>query len=210
MRLQSQVIITAQFDATIEQLRSLAQDHERFEVILPEEGKAFSVKDAARAIEKAHIASYERTIVILAAEVFSEVVQNKLLKAIEEPPPETEFILMLPSKSTLLPTIRSRLPVTILDEVDERMELELDIERLDVRSVYTFVQEHKRVTGTQAKKFLEQISIMAIRSGRYDLDERTFNVLRDSRLALDKGSPASFVLIGMLLKLLARKKKAGQ
>jgi DNA polymerase-3 subunit delta' len=210
MRLQSQVIITAQFDTTIEQLRSLAQDHERFEVILPEEGKAFSVKDAARAIEKAHIASYERTIVILAAEVFSEVVQNKLLKAIEEPPPETEFILMLPSKSTLLPTIRSRLPVTILDEVDERMELELDIERLDVRSVYAFVQEHKRVTGTQAKKFLEQISIMAIRSGRYDLDERTFNVLRDSRLALDKGSPASFVLIGMLLKLLARKKKAGQ
>ena len=210
MRLQSQVIITAQFDATIEQLRSLAQDHERFEVILPEEGKAFSVKDAARAIEKAHIASYERTIVILAAEVFSEVVQNKLLKAIEEPPPETEFILMLPSKSTLLPTIRSRLPVTILDEVDERMELELDIERLDVRSVYAFVQEHKRVTGTQAKKFLEQISIMAIRSGRYDLDERAFNVLRDSRLALDKGSPASFVLIGMLLKLLARKKKAGQ
>jgi DNA polymerase-3 subunit delta' len=210
MRVLSQVIITAQFDATIEQLRSLAQDHERFEVILPEEGKAFSVKDAARAIEKAHIASYERTIVILAAEVFSEVVQNKLLKAIEEPPPETEFILMLPSKSTLLPTIRSRLPVTILDEVDERMELELDIERLDVRSVYTFVQEHKRVTGTQAKKFLEQISIMAIRSGRYDLDERTFNVLRDSRLALDKGSPASFVLIGMLLKLLARKKKAGQ
>jgi DNA polymerase-3 subunit delta' len=210
MRLQSQVVITAQFDATIEQLRSLAQEHERFEVIRPEEGKAFSVKDAGRAIEKAHIASYERKIVILVAEVFSEVVQNKLLKAIEEPPPETEFILILPTKSTLLPTIRSRLPITILEEVDERAELDLDIERLDVRSVYTFVQEHKRISSAEAAVLLEQISTAAIRSGWYDLDERTFNMLRDSRLALDKGSPASFVLIGALLKLLARKKKAGQ
>jgi hypothetical protein len=33
-------------------------------------------------------------------------------------------------------------------------------------------------------------------------------MFRDGRLALDKGSPSSFVLIGVLLKLLARKKKS--
>jgi DNA polymerase-3 subunit delta' len=209
MHLQSQVIITAQFEETITQLRALATENERFEVIRPEEGKAFGVKDAKRAIEKAHITSYERKIVILMSDAFSDVVQNKLLKVFEEPPHNTEFILLLPTKSTLLSTIRSRLPVTVLDETDDREALNLDLRRLDVRSVYAFVQENKRTDSAKAKVLLEQIANAAIQTGSYRLDERTLDYLRDSRLALDKGSPPSFVLIGALLKLLAKKKKAG-
>ena len=207
MRLTSQVIITSRFDETITDLKALAQERERFEVIRPDEGKTFQVKDAKRAIEKAYISSDVRKIVILVSEVFSDVVQNKLLKAIEEPPPGTEFILILPTKSTLLSTIRSRLPITVLEERDGREALTLDMERLDVRSVYAFVQEHKRIDAAAAKVFLEQIASAAIRSRRYRLDTRTLDHLRDSRLALDKGSPASFVLTGALLKLLARKKR---
>lgn len=207
MRLVSQVIITTRFEETIRQLRALATEDERFEIIRSDEGKAFSVKDARRAIDKAYLSSYERVIVILMADQFSDVVQNKLLKAIEEPPPNTDFILMLASRSTLLPTIRSRLPVTVLDETDEHVALGLEMAKLDVRSVYAFVQEHKRVDSTTAKALLEQITSQAIRSGQYRMDERTLDHLRDSRLALDKGSPASFVLTGALLKLLAKKKK---
>ena len=207
MRLVSQVIITARFEETVAQLRGLAKEGERFEIIRSEENRAFSVKDAGRAIEKACLSSYERVIVILMADQFSDVVQNKLLKAIEEPPPNTDFILMLASKSTLLPTIRSRLPITVLDEHDEHEALGLEMGKLDVRSVYAFVQEHKRVDSTTAKSLLEQITSQAIFSGQYRLDERTLDHLRNSRLALDKGSPASFVLTGALLKLLAKKKK---
>ena len=207
MRLTSQVIITSRFEETIADLKGVAQEGEWFEVIRPDEGKTFQVKDAKHAIDKAYIRSDVRKIVILVAEVFSDVVQNKLLKAIEEPPPGTEFILITPTKSTLLPTIRSRLPITVLEEEDAREALSLDMDRLDVRSVYTFIQEHKRIDTVGAKRLLEQIATAAIRSRRYRLDERTLDHLRDSRLALDKGSPASFVLTGALLKLLARKKR---
>ena len=207
MRLVSQVIITSHFEETLTRLRAEAKEGERFEIIRPEEGKAFSVKDARRAMDKAYLSSYERVIVILIADAFSDVVQNKLLKAFEEPPANTDFILMLPTRATLLPTIRSRLPITVLDETDEREALALDMARLDIRSVYSFTQEHKRIDGAAAKVLLEQIAAAAIRSGQYRLDERTLDHLRDSRLALDKGSPASFVLTGALLKLLARKKK---
>ena len=207
MRLVSQVIITSRFDETLARLQAQAHEGERFEVIRPEENKAFSVKDAKRAIDKAYLSSYERVIVVLIADVFSEVVQNKLLKAIEEPPPHTEFILMLPARATLLPTIRSRLPITVLDEEDEREALELDMERLDIHSVYDFIQKHKRIDNTQAKQLLEQITSAAIRTKHYRIDTRTLDHLRDSLLALDKGSPPSFVLSGVLLKLLAKKNK---
>ncbi len=208
MQLTSQVIITSLFEETIDQLRSLAQENERFEVIRPDEGKSFQVKDAKLAIEKAYLSSYERKIMILISDVFSDVVQNKLLKVIEEPPQNTEFIIMLSSKSTLLPTITSRLPVVVLDEDDMTEPLELDMYKLDVRSVYDFVQRHIRVDNNKAKTLIEQISKAAIKSGHYNLDERTLDMFRDSRLALDKGSPSSFVLTGILLKLLARKKRS--
>ncbi len=207
MQLRSQVIITSKFDEVVDQLRLLAKGGEIFEVIRPDEGKSFQVKDAKKAIEKAYIASYERKIMILVSDVFSEVVQNKLLKVIEEPPKGTEFILMLSSRSTLLPTITSRLPIVVLDEERSEEDLGLDIERLDVRRVYDFVQRHIRVDNNKAKALLEQIVSKAIKSGRFDLDERALDMFKDERVALEKGSPSSFVLIGVLLKLLARKKK---
>jgi len=206
MRLGSQVIITSRFEETLVRLRDLAQENERFVPIIREGN--FLVEDAKLAIEKAYLASYEKTIIVLAADVFSPVVQNKLLKVIEEPPSKTDFILMLPTKATLLGTIRSRLPITILDEEEETEALGLEMERLDVRSVYEFVQKHKRIDGAGAKVLLETLTNAAIRSGRYDLDARTLTLFHRSRLALDKGSPPSFVLTGVLLKLLARQRKS--
>jgi DNA polymerase-3 subunit delta' len=205
MRLSSQVIITSHSEETLTQLQAEAKAGERFEIIRPEEAKSFSVKDARRAMEKAYLSSHERVIVVLVADAFSEVVQNKLLKALEEPPLNTEFVLILPARSTLLPTITSRLPVTVLDEKDEREALELDMRKLDVRSVYEFVKDHIRADNKKAKVLLEKIASSAIKSGQYNIDERTLDMFRDSRVVLDKGSPPSFVLTGILLKLLAKR-----
>jgi DNA polymerase-3 subunit delta' len=203
--LRSQVIVTQQPETTIDRLRTLSSDNERIEIITPEETKTFSVKDAARAIEKAHMASYEHKVIVLVADVFSEVVQNKLLKAIEEPPPKCDFILVTASKATLLPTIRSRLPITVLDDEKTDTEpFELNLSKLDLGSMYAFVQEHKRIDAATAKPLLERIATEAIGSGRYRIDEGVLDWLRDARLALDKGSPPSFVLIGVLLKLMAK------
>ena len=113
MRLTSQVIISSDIDDTVSKLEALKQN-ERFVKIIKED--TFLVEDAKLAIEKAYMASEETTIILLGAKTFSPVVQNKLLKVIEEPPPKKEFILITPSKATILDTIRSRLPIMVLSQ----------------------------------------------------------------------------------------------
>ena len=204
MRLISQVIITNDTDNTIRQLEALSQK-ERFIKIIKDD--KFLVEDASLAIQKAYVASEETTIIILAGKSFSDVVQNKLLKVIEEPPNKKEFIIITPNKSTILPTIRSRLPITILSSQKEDSNLGLDLSSLSLATVYMFVQTHKRTDTKSMKAIIEDIGKEVIHSQNYNLDNKTLNLISNSFVALDLGSPPTFVLTTLLLKLLARKKR---
>ena len=204
MRLISQVIISSDIDDTLIQLEGL-QQNERFVKIIKED--TFLVEDAKLAIEKAYMASEETTVIIIAAKTFSPVVQNKLLKVIEEPPPKKEFILITPSKATILDTIRSRLPITVLSQDKEEEKLDLDLGQLSLATVYDFVQTHKRTDAKAMKELVERISKEAIHSQVYNLDEKTLTLFSNTFIALDVGSPPPFVLNTLLLKLLARKKR---
>lgn len=203
MKLSSQVIITTHIEKMIDRLEALRAG-ERIVKIIKEE--KFLVEDAQLAIEKAYMASEEKTIVVLAARDFPPLIQNKLLKVIEEPPPRVEFILITLSKATILPTIRSRLPISVFREEQEVEIFELDLRQLDLASVYAFVQKHKHIDTVKAKYLVEKISTEAMQSQRYNLDEKTLQLFYNSFKALDMGSPPQFVLMTILLKLLAKKK----
>ena len=204
IRLVSQVLITSKFEETIAALES-KQTTERFIKIVKED--TFLVEDAKLAIEKAYMASEETTVIILAAKTFSPVVQNKLLKVIEEPPPKKEFIILTPSKATILDTIRSRLPISVLSEEKEEEALGLELKQLSLGTVYEFIQTHKRTDAKEMKLLVERISKAAVQSQNYDLDEKTLSLFSNAFVALDVGSPPAFVLNTLLLKLLARKKR---
>ena len=211
LTLDSQVIITGNIDETVLKLEALASD-ERFVKILKKKSNddkndSFLVEDAKFAIEKAYMASEERTIIILAAKTFSPIVQNKLLKVIEEPPKNKEFIIICPSKSTILDTIKSRLPIIVLSEEKKEEALGLDLKQLSLSTVYEFIQTHKRTDAKAMKELVEHISKEAIASQNYDLDEKTLILFSNAFIALDVGSPPQFVLNTLLLKLLARKKR---
>ncbi len=211
LTLNSQVIISENIDETILKLESLAND-ERFVKIIKQKNNddkndSFLVEDAKLAIEKAYMASEERTIIILAAKTFSPIVQNKLLKVIEEPPKNKEFIIISPTKSTILDTIKSRLPVIVLSEETVEEPLDLDLKQLTLGMVYEFIQTHKRTDAKVMKHLVERISKDTIASQNYDLDEKTLVLFSNAFIALDVGSPPQFVLNTLLLKLLARKKR---
>jgi len=206
MRLQSQVIITSKFEDTLLYLKSIAKDNQKFVPIIAEK-VGFSVDEAKLAIEKAYLASVEETYMVLCAQTFSPVVQNRLLKIIEEPPAKKSFILMTPSKSSILPTIYSRLPVHIIDEKNDDIELPFEIKKMDIKAVYDFVQSNSRTSSSDTRKLIEYLSKEVIKSGAYNIDEKLLQTMSDSVVALDKGSPASFVLTGVLLKMLALKKR---
>ncbi len=233
MTLASQVIITSRFGGTIESLAALRVDERMVVIATPQlleeetestglsalckgdmcriiatEKRNFRLEDAKLAIEKAYMSSEVETVIILAAKEFSTEVQNKLLKVIEEPPQCVTFMLLVSSRAAVLPTIRSRLPVVVLREARETEAFELDMKQLDLASVYGFVQKHKRLMDkTTAKTLVEKISTEAMKSQRFDLDEKTLQLFQDAFKGLDVGSPPQFILTTLLLKLLARRKR---
>ena len=202
MRLQSQVIITSYPDNTISKLESLVSN-ERLIKIVKEDN--FLVEDVRLAIEKAYIASSVPTIIILSAKEFPPIIQNRLLKVIEEPPKGVIFILITRSKSTILPTISSRIPIEVLKESIESEIFELNMGELTLDSIYKFIQKYKRVSGQDAKLLIEKISIDAIKSQKYNLDYKTLTLFSNAYRVLDVGSSPQFVLMTLLVSLLSKK-----
>lgn len=205
LTLSSQVIITKQLEKTFLALE--AQRRDEHIIKIAEEEKAFSVNDAKKVIEKAYVSSEELTVIILIAKVFSPIVQNKLLKIIEEPPKNKVFILITESKSTILSTIRSRLSIYVLSDETEHEALGLDVSALSLALVYDFIQTHKRTSSKEMRPIIEEIAKEAMYSGKFDLDKKSLTLFSDCIKALDMGSPPQFILNTMLLKLLARKKR---
>ena len=203
VRLMNQVIISHKIEETIVALENLKSD-ERFIKIIKEE--AFLVEDVKLVMEKAYLTSQNTTVIILGAGSFSPVIQNRLLKILEEPPKNKIFILITPHKSTILPTIRSRLPIIVLAETKEEEPLELDMENLSLGLVYDFTQKHKRTNTNTMKTVIEQIVKEALSSQKYDFDEKTLTLCSNSYKALDMGSVPPFILNTLLLRLLKQKR----
>ena len=210
MLLASGIIVTQQIEQTIAQLES-ERTVEQFTFIKNEDDKGklkeFLVEHAQEAIEKAYIASEKLNYIILVAPRFSEIAQNRLLKLLEEPPKNKEFILITESKSALLDTIQSRMPITVLNDEKELKTLSLDLKNLTLAKVYEFVQENNRISSVECKVMVEQISLDAMKSGKFNLDKSTLEMFSNSIKALEVGSPTSFILNGLLLKLLRKKKR---
>ena len=207
MRLASGIIITHQADEVLASLEALRAE-EVFTTIRSEDEKGkpkeFLVEHAQEAIAKAYIASEGLNYIILIAPTFSDIAQNRLLKVIEEPPKNKAFIIITESKSALLDTIQSRLPVTVLNDSKKVESFSLDLTNLNLAKVYAFVQENSRISSVECRVLVEKISLEAMKSEKYNLDESTLKVFSDCIKALDVGSPTSFVLNTLLLKLLAK------
>ncbi|ALJ19490.1 DNA polymerase III subunit delta' [Microbacterium sp. No. 7] len=87
--------------------------------VLRTEGVIISIRDARALVERSAFApslGRYRVIVMEDADRMSERTSNVLLKALEEPPERTVWILCAPSDADLLPTIRSRVRTLRLRE----------------------------------------------------------------------------------------------
>lgn len=85
------------------------------------EGVIISIKDARALVERSYFSpslGRFRVIIMEDADRMAERTSNVLLKALEEPPERTVWILCAPSDADLLPTIRSRVRTLRLREPD--------------------------------------------------------------------------------------------
>lgn len=96
------------------------------------EGVIISIKDARALVERSYFApslGRYRVIVMEDADRMAERTSNVLLKALEEPPERTVWVLCAPSDADLLPTIRSRVRTLRLREPDVDDVAELIVRR---------------------------------------------------------------------------------
>ncbi len=101
-------------------------------VVLATEGVTISIHAAREAVLRAALSpasSRYRVVVVEDADRMVERTSNTLLKALEEPPEDTVWILCAPGESDLLPTIRSRVRTVSLGVPDPDAVARLLVER---------------------------------------------------------------------------------
>lgn len=99
------------------------------------EGVLISIKDARALVERSYFSpslGRYRVMVVEDADRMVERTSNVLLKALEEPPARTVWILCAPSEADLLPTIRSRVRTLRLREPDIADVARLIVQRTGV------------------------------------------------------------------------------
>lgn len=109
--------------------------------------------DTARSIiDESYIASEGTKTILIAALAFNIYAQNALLKVLEEPPQGIVFIIYAKMKFLLLPTIRSRLLILNHTKFQKLPPFALDIESLNLESVYRFLKERENDFNNKALK----------------------------------------------------------
>ena len=175
-------------------------------VIKNEEKDEFQIEQANKTLKEAYIASNETKYLFLCGATFRVEAQNALLKILEEPPKNIVFILLVSSKNSLLPTIYSRLPYKNLKKVVEKDDIELNIKKLDLKDIYTFIKNNQKTTKDEAINIVETILIKANKEN-VKLNQKELDIFFKSIKLLELNSKPTTVLTYLLLSILEKESK---
>ncbi len=167
----------------------------------------FKVDDAKDVIKEAYIAEEEKKYILISAFSFNIYAQNSLLKLLEEPPRNIIFIIIVRTKSALLPTIRSRMALEVLHVQKEKKELEIDLEFMDFRDIFTFLKAHKFEKKDELKRLISEILNQALTKLKIDFSQNELEMF-DKLLILAELNSRSQNILAYLLLLIYRKKNA--
>ena len=117
----------------------------------------FKLEHAKAVIAEAYISESQTKYIIFGGSKFTKEAQNSLLKVLEEPPRNIEFIIITSSKSNLLPTVRSRLPIKKTKTTKHITELELSLARVDYADIFSFLKQNVRIKKNEAKRLVEAL-----------------------------------------------------
>ena len=149
---KSHILISSEIELNFQRLKS---DLQPSRVVGFIEEDDFKIEHAKAVINEAYISESQTKYIILGAKNFNVISQNALLKILEEPPRNIEFIIICSSKSNLLPTVRSRLPIIKGDVNHNVKSIELNLLKIDYAQVFAFLKENSRIAKGDAKLLVE-------------------------------------------------------
>jgi len=207
---KSHIIVTYNIEEEIDVLKNILPQH--FVRIITNSEKdnkekdylEFKIENAKEVIKEAFLASDETKYIILAAKQFNIYAQNSLLKILEEPPKNIVFILITESKSSILPTIHSRLQLVLRQKIKRLEPLDINIDKLDLRVIYEFLQQNQRLSKIQAKELIESLYLSCIKSNIVLNQKQLDNFSRAIKL-IELNSRPFNVLTHLLLSIITNK-----
>lgn len=165
----------------------------------------FLLEDAKNVVKEAYVAEKEKKIIILIAKNYNIYAQNSLLKILEEPPRNIIFILVSESKNVFLPTIRSRLLVRELEYQEEKIEIDLDLGRLELSDIYDFVQKNSRIKKNELKNLMQKIISDAILEYKIDFKAKELEHFEKLLQLSDLNSRPVNILTSLLLTIFLKR-----
>lgn len=200
----STILIVSNIDNTLDKILPNLPKHNTRIIRNQEDGKTqFQIIHAQQTIKEAYLASSETKYIILCGSTFRIEAQNSLLKILEEPPKNIVFILITQSKSSILPTIFSRIPHKILKEKVHIKEFPIDLTTMDLRQIYNFLKENQRISKNDAKELIESI-MYKIQIQNIKLNEKQLNSISNGIKLINLNSRPLNVITNILLHILKR------
>lgn len=119
--------------------------------------ESFKIEHAKAVVAESYISESQTKYIVIGSNDITDIAQNSLLKLLEEPPRNIEYIIISPTKSNLLPTVRSRLPILKQESSHKVDSLDINLARLDYKEVFAFLKDNTRVKKEDAKSLVEAI-----------------------------------------------------
>jgi len=119
--------------------------------------ESFKIEHAKAVLKEAYVSESQTKYIIIGSFEITDIAQNSLLKLLEEPPRNIEFVIITPTKSNLLQTVRSRLPILKVENKHTKRTIDINLARIDYKEVFAFLKEHSRVKKEEAKELVESL-----------------------------------------------------
>ena len=165
----------------------------------------FKLEHAKAVVAESYISESDTKYIIFAGQKFTKEAQNSLLKVLEEPPRNIEFIIISPTKSNLLPTVRSRLPILQGNITHNATDIELCLSRLDYKDVFAFLKDNARIKKDEAKLLIEAIYKRATIIDMLILSETQLNNFDKAYRLLELNSRPQSILALILMGFIGDK-----
>lgn len=200
-----QLHITPHADELITQLTH-GRDPQFFEIFKRED---FKIDDSKEVIAQSYLAHEREMLIILSANKFNHAAQNALLKIIEEPPHNVQFLIIAKNKNALLPTIRSRMRIINHKYKTPIPNFELNIENLSLESIYEFCKANDHTPRSKEEvKIRIQSLLFAIHKAGISLNRQEL-ALFDKAIAFNQNDATekqNYIFLPLLLRILTKQK----
>ena len=167
----------------------------------------FLLEDAKKVVKEAYIAEMKPKILVLGAKGYRVEAQNSLLKILEEPPRNIVFILIAPTKTVFLPTIRSRMGLQELKITKEVIHSGLNLKNLCEKDIYEFVKVNSRIGRVELKDIIQAIVSEAALEHKISFTQNELSHFQSLLELAQLNSRPQNMLFTLLITIMKRKRQ---